>query len=742
MNSNVRPWLPPSLLLLLFCSLFPLSFSSPILRHLLQSDPPVNATSHPAKNSDTGKIAAAVLITAAVSFSLSALLFFSIHRYFIKHRKPEPQIYLTNPIPPFHRAKIDRNLRSDAVDDSALDVFYWQSINEPAPKRCYQCNNLLKRSTDEEDDLPPVEKSRKGLRKDDRGSQEIPLPPSDIALESVKGVGKPPPPQPPPPPPPPPPTVKPPPPPPPALPSRKGPAPPPPPAARKGGGPPVPAGFSRPPPVPEGVKDRPRFKPLHWDKVTPANAGHSMVWDKFTDGSTGCSKILTTLTCLATRFDDDLLESLFGYVATNRLRQPSAASVLIPNPTPAQIRLLDPRKSQNTAIILRTLAVSRQDIFDALLDGSGLDLDTLEKLSRISLTADEQSLILSFSGDPSHLADAESFLFHILKSVPSAFPRVSALHFRSSVYEPEILLLKESLKTLDLACKELRTRPLFIKLLEAILKAGNRMNAGTARGNAQAFDLIALRKLSDVKSTDGKTNLLHFVVEEVVRSEGKRCAAMNRSQSIRQPAEQESYRQDREEREKQYIVLGLPIIAGLSTEFANVKKAAAIDQDALAGGPAALEVRLAEIQKLVGSWKGEEGGFVIEMIEFIEAAAREIEKVKEEHGMVMEKVRRTTEYYQPGTSKDKATQPLQLFVIVRDFLAMVDQACVDITKNLQKKPPTAKPAEEGGTNPAAKMAEASSVREERKATRFPNLPARFMSDMSVSSSDSEDEDEF
>ena len=56
-----------------------------------------------------------------------------------------------------------------------------------------------------------------------------------------------------------------------------------------------------------------------------------------------------------------------------------------------------------------------------------------------------------------------------------------------------------------------------MKLLEAILKAGNRMNAGTSRGNAQAFKLSSLRKLSDVRSSDGKTTLLHFC------SRGKWC---------------------------------------------------------------------------------------------------------------------------------------------------------------------------------------------------------------------------
>lgn len=509
--------------------------------------------------------------------------------------------------------------------------------------------------------------------------------------------------------------------------------------------------------MPESGNDRPRMKPLHWDKVTPANAGQSMVWDKITDGSI--------------RFDDDLIESLFGYVpgrpsaaaTTSRAAKPSPAS-----PSP-QIRLLDPRKSQNVAIIVRTLAVSRQDILDGLLDGHGLSRDTLEKLSRISPTPDEQSLILSFSGDPADLADADSFLYHILRAVPSAFPRAAALHFRCSVYDPEIHHLKDSLHTLELACKELRTRELFLKLLEATLKAGNRMNAGTARGNAQAFDLTALRKLSGVKSTDGKTNLLHFVVEEVVRSEGKRCAALNRSQSIRRRGSGGGGDQEvqRAEREREYTMLGLPVVGGLSVQLANVKKAAGIDLDVLASTCSVLGLRVAEIRVLAGSWEEEEGGFVREMAAFVESAVGEIEKMKEEQGRVMEKVRRTTEYYQPGGgSKDRSGQSLQLFVIVRDFLTMVDQACVDIARDLQKKRPATVENGSAARSGGAKMAEGlpavengaedrltgtdkmaadapPSVREERISARFPKLPAKFMADNPALCSDTEEEeDEF
>ncbi|KAI5677909.1 hypothetical protein M9H77_08859 [Catharanthus roseus] len=118
-----------------------------------------------------------------------------------------------------------------------------------------------------------------------------------------------------------------------------------------------------------------------------------------------------------------------------------------------------------------------------------------------------------------------------------------------------------------MGCKELRARGLLLKLLEAIFKTGNRMNAGTSRGNAQAFNLNALRKFSNVKSTDGKTTLLHFVVEEVVRAEGKRCvraeAAMEVHQFLKVPNLTEK---------KNIIMLGLQTVGGLSSKFSKCEK--------------------------------------------------------------------------------------------------------------------------------------------------------------------------
>ncbi|KAM7471353.1 hypothetical protein LguiA_009536 [Lonicera macranthoides] len=474
----------------------------------------------------------------------------------------------------------------------------------------------------------------------------------------------------------------------------------------------------------EGPK---KMKPLHWDKVV-ANTDHSLVWNEINGGSF--------------RFDDDLMEALFGYNGNNK-RSPekknvSAISGSSSSAPPAQIFILDPRKSQNTAIVLKSLATSRREILDALLEGRGLNADTLEKLTKISPTPDEAIKILQFNGNPTKLADAESFLIHILKAVPSAFIRINAMLFRSN-YDPEILHLKETLQTLELGCKELRARGIFLKLLEAILKAGNRMNAGTARGNAQGFNLSALRKLSYVKSTDGKTTLLHFVVEQVIRSEGKRCV-INRNHQLGRSNSQDSQKSDeesdshtsKEERDKEYLMLGLPVLGGLSTEFSNVKKAANIDCDSFFNMCPSLTAHVGEIRELVTRCSnGERGGFVREMKGFLQECDEELKVVREEQTRVMEFVRRTTEFYQAGASKDKGAHALQIFIFVKDFLDTVDQVCIDITRKTQRSNVTSVTSSSPPLSPTRKI-----------SARFQNLHLYFTPVKTESSSSSESEDGF
>ncbi|CAK8566817.1 unnamed protein product [Lathyrus sativus] len=488
------------------------------------------------------------------------------------------------------------------------------------------------------------------------------------------------------------------------------------------GPPPLPkaSGFSfmKPPPAPKGKANmkegmigessrekgggygQTRLKPLHWDKVI-ADVDHSTVWDQINDGSF--------------RFDDELMESLFGYSTRYKTheRNMSLSSLAKNNSnTPTQIFILEPRKSQNTAIVLRSLAVSRREILDAVLDGQELSVETLEKLTKIAPSQEEASKIVQFSGNPNSLAEAESFLYYILKSVPTSFIRLKAMLFRSN-YDSEILQLKEHLQTLDLACKELKTSSLFLKLLEAILKTGNRMNAGTSRGNAQGFNLSALTKLSDVKSTNGKTSLLHFIVEQVVHSEGKRQAIF--------------------ESEKEYLILGLPVLGELSDELSEAKKAATIHYQSFITMCSTLISHVTEIRHIITCCGNtEKSGFINDMKGFLELCEEELKVVKEEQTRIMEVVKKTNDYYLAGASRDNKPNPFHLFVIVKDFVDMVGQTCIELKKKVENKNVR---VEFGSTTPPLSPSKMVPL-------RFSNFDLNFMSNRSDSTFSSQSEDGF
>ena len=138
----------------------------------------------------------------------------------------------------------------------------------------------------------------------------------------------------------------------------------------------------------------------------------------------------------------------------------------------------------------------------------------------------------------------------------------------------------------------------------------------------------------------------------------------------------------------------------------------------------------------------------------MKAAEQELNELKGNQEKVLELVQRTTEYYHTGATKDKNAHPLQLFIIVRDFLGMVDQACVDIKRKLQQQkkptppPSSSQPAAPAATTkgaaddapaPAQKPPEEVDSKRKRVMPRFPNLPAHFMKDNADSDSSSDEE---
>ncbi|XP_062183713.1 formin-like protein 2 [Phragmites australis] len=402
-----------------------------------------------------------------------------------------------------------------------------------------------------------------------------------------------------------------------------GPVRPPPPAA--------PGLFRQSAPVGRNGVPLPKLKPLHWDKVRAA-PNRRMVWDRIRSSSF--------------ELDEQMIESLFGYNAARSSMKHEEAQSRSPS---LGHHVLDPKRLQNITILMKALNAAAEQIYAALLQGNGLSVQQLEALMKMAPTKDEVDKLSSYDGDVGSLVPAERLL-KVLLTIPCAFVRVEAMLYRET-FTDEVGHIRKSFAMLEDACTELMSSKLFLKLLEAVLKTGNRMNVGTARGGAMAFKLDALLKLADVKGTDGKTTLLHFVVQEMIRSQ----------RPPMRTAEGD-------------------LVAGLAAELTNVKKTATVDLDVLTSSVSSLSHGLSRIKELVGkNLSGDERSqcFVALMAPFVSQAEEVIRELEDGERRVLAHVRAITEYYHGDVGRDEAS-PLRIFVIVRDFLGVLERVCKEV----------------------------------------------------------------
>ena len=195
------------------------------------------------------------------------------------------------------------------------------------------------------------------------------------------------------------------------------------------------------------------------------------------------------------------------------------------------------------------------------------------------------------------------------------------------------------------------------------------MNVGTNRGDARAFKLETLLKLVDIKGTDGKTTLLHFVVQEIIRSEGSGTDPTTENLSDKM-----NFKVKEEDFKKQ----GLQVVAGLSRELDNVKKAAGMDSDVLRSYVSKLEMGLEKVRVVLQYEKPNmQGKFFESMKMFLKEAEEEITRIKAEERKALSLVKEVTEYFHGDAAKEGA-HPFRIFMIVRDFLSVLDNVCKEV----------------------------------------------------------------
>ncbi|KAK1607781.1 hypothetical protein QYE76_031454 [Lolium multiflorum] len=405
----------------------------------------------------------------------------------------------------------------------------------------------------------------------------------------------------------------------------------------------------------------PKLKPLHWDKVRAA-PNRSMVWNDIRSNS------------FEFEFDEQMIKSLFAYNFQGLVKDEDATSRTLPTTK----HVIEHHRLQNTTILLKTLNATTEQVHNAIAQGTGLSVQQLEALVKMKPTKEEEEKLLVYDDDIDMLDPAEKFV-KLLLAIPLAFQRMEVMLYKET-FDDEVVHIKMSFAMIEGACTELRSSKLLLRLLEAVLKTGNRMNIGTLRGGANAFRLDALLKLADVRGADGKTTLLHFVLQELARSKGSKAA----EKLGETPRSCHATLAEREE----YCKTGTEFVTELSNELGNVKKVASIDLDTMMKSISNLSRGLAQLRDLIEkdlprNDKNKE--FLQYMSTFLNYAENTMQELEVGKAQVLHHVGELTEYYHGEVGKDEPNL-LHIFVIIKDFLGLLHRVCREMRGKKQNQP--------------------------------------------------------
>ena len=247
--------------------------------------------------------------------------------------------------------------------------------------------------------------------------------------------------------------------------------------------------------------DGPQMKKLHWETI---KSTEGTIW-----GDPEANNVVSDPTSL---FPD--LKDHFEVTKA----KPKSETELKPSSKVKTISLIDPKRSQNMNIMLAQFGKkSFEEIAEAItnLDEAPLGLAGISSLLDFIPEPDEIQKVKQYvdSGqDPAVLGKAERFVLAICK-VTYLKQRLMALQVKCSFHDTTALL-NEDVDIMIHACQETKGSTKFRSLLGIILKLGNELNKGTAKGSASGFKMSGLLKLTETKTNRGDT-LLDYVVQSV-----------------------------------------------------------------------------------------------------------------------------------------------------------------------------------------------------------------------------------
>ncbi|KAK5644344.1 hypothetical protein RI129_005644 [Pyrocoelia pectoralis] len=184
---------------------------------------------------------------------------------------------------------------------------------------------------------------------------------------------------------------------------------------------------------------------------------------------------------------------------------------------PEHVTLLEHTRLRNIAISRRKLEMPVEKVTNAinLLDLKQLSLENVELLQRMVPTEQECKAYREYVIEKKNvnvLTEEDKFLMHLTK-VERISAKLSIMSYVGNFYD-NIHLIAPQVHAVISASNSVKNSKKLRSVLEIILAFGNYLNS-SRRGPAYGFKLQSLESLLDIKSTDKRMCLLHYIVTTI-----------------------------------------------------------------------------------------------------------------------------------------------------------------------------------------------------------------------------------
>ncbi|XP_039274895.1 FH2 domain-containing protein 1-like isoform X2 [Nilaparvata lugens] len=186
-----------------------------------------------------------------------------------------------------------------------------------------------------------------------------------------------------------------------------------------------------------------------------------------------------------------------------------------------KVNLLDSQRSFLVNIFLKQFKENVEFVLDSIKNGAGLPVENLKSLIKLMPEKKEIAEIRAYSSSK-NLGEAEIFYLH-LSDIADYELRVQAMLFKQEFHE-RYTDASEHLEKVIETCEFLINDCSLKQFLLLILQLGNKLNAGTYAGNADAIKISSLAMLADTRANKPNISFLHYVVDVAASNDASMLA--------------------------------------------------------------------------------------------------------------------------------------------------------------------------------------------------------------------------